>query len=151
VAAPPLQQVVLNPEQSAQELVSILIDELQKYEDRHQCIVNCTIHISVPFSSTSLCVGDICFQSHALQTHTHTCTPTQLHTHPTHIHTPHTYTHTYTHTHTHTLMCTHAQVRLPTLGLSLCWWPGAGAKLRWPWSTAGRKWALCGQTGGHLW
>ena len=42
VAAPPLQQVVvLNPEQSAQELISILIDELQKYA---------LYIISVPFS-----------------------------------------------------------------------------------------------------
>ena len=128
VAAPPLEEVVvLNPEQSAQELVSILIDELQKYENRHQCSSLHYTYIGSFFINILVC-GRYLF-SKSCTSNTHTCTPAHPHnyTHtpptytphtPTHTHT-HTYTHTHTHTYTHTLTCTHAQVRLPTHGLSL--------------------------------
>jgi len=106
VAAPPLQQVVvLNPEQSAQELVSILIDELQKYEDRHQCS---SLHYTYvgSFFDILVCGRYLFSKSCTSNTHTHPCTPTHphnyTHTPPTYTpHTPHTPTHTYTHTHTH--------------------------------------------------
>ena len=118
VAAPPLEEVVvLNPEQSAQELVSILIDELQKYENRHQCSSLHYTYIGSFFINILVC-GRYLFSKSCTSnthTHTHTCTPTHPHNY---THTPHTYTHIHTHIHTHTythtLTCTHAQVRLPT-------------------------------------